>query len=297
MILLTGGNGFLGQEIVNYLKEQKTSFKSIGRSILNNIQCDLSLQIPNFPPVNKVIHAAGKAHIVPKTEAEKMDFFKVNVQGTRNLLDALEDNSALHTFVFISTVAVYGVIEGLQIDEDYPLMAEDPYGKSKIEAERIIAEWCLKRDIRFYILRLPLIAGANAPGNLGAMVKAIKSNRYLKIGKASAKKSMVLATDIASLISKIDGPSGCYNLTDGYDPSFEELENRIASHFNKKKPFKVPMLLAKCIAIFGDVVGPKFPINSNKLKKITSTLTFNDSKARANLNWQSSEVLKKWSIE
>jgi nucleoside-diphosphate-sugar epimerase len=295
-ILLTGAHGFLGQTILSELRIFHQVF-SLGRGDVSDITCDLSVTIPTLPPLNMVIHAAGKAHVVPKTEVEKNDFFNVNVQGTRNLLDALENNSALHSFVFISTVAVYGVNEGLQMDEDNPLMAEDPYGKSKIEAERMVAEWCLKRDIRFYILRLPLIAGANAPGNLGAMVKAIKNNRYLKIGNASAKKSMVLATDIASLISKIDGPSGFYNLTDGHHPSFEELENRIASHFNKKRPMKVPILLAKCIAIFGDIVGPKFPINSNKLKKITSTLTFNDSKARANINWQSSEVLKKWSIE
>jgi nucleoside-diphosphate-sugar epimerase len=297
-ILLTGASGFLGSALQERFGLEKLETISLGRSDNNDIKLDLASSAEVvLPRVEMVVHAAGKAHIVPKTEKDKQDFYKVNVEGTKHLLQALEGNTELKKIVFVSSVAVYGKEYGTAINEESPLLAKDPYGESKLKAEELVASWCRVHGVSYFIFRLPLIAGPNAPGNLGAMVKAIKNNRYLKIGDASAKKSMVLAADVAKLISTIDGPSGFYNLTDGYHPSFEELENRIASHFNKKRPLKVPILLAKCIAIFGDIVGAKFPINSNKLKKITSTLTFNDSKARANINWQPSEVLKKWSIE
>jgi len=297
MILLTGSSGFLGKEIIAFFQLKNQSYVSIGRSIENSIQCDLSNQIPAIPSIDMVIHAAGKAHRVPKNAEESEVFFKVNVKGTRNLLTALDHNQSLSKFVFISSVAVYGLIEGVDITEEAPLLAKDPYGKSKIEAEKLVIDWCTKRDISYYILRLPLIAGKNAPGNLGAMVKGIRSGRYLSIGKAQAKKSMILATDLAEFITTLKGPSGVYNLADGYHPSFNELEQKIATFYKKKKPFSLPAIPAKMLGLAGDILGSKFPVNSKKLKKITSTLTFNDTKAVTQLQWNPREVLKAWEIE
>ncbi len=297
MILLTGSSGFLGKEIMASLQKQRIGFVSVGRAESNIIQSDLSNKIPCLPPVEMVVHAAGKAHIVPKTDEDRKDFFKVNVTGTQNLLAALEHHQSLKKFVFVSSVAVYGLVEGINVDEDAPLMANEPYGKSKIDAEQLVADWCTKRKIDYYILRLPLIAGKNAPGNLGAMVKGIHSGRYLSIGKAAAKKSMILAEDLAHFIINIQGPSGVYNLTDGYHPSFSELENMIAQFYNKKQPMSLPAVIAKLLGVAGDLIGARFPVNSNKLRKITSTLTFDDTKARMYLYWRPREVLKAWEIE
>ena len=295
-ILLTGASGFLGKTIQNAF-DNSTEIITLGRSSDAIVNCDLSNQIPILPVVEMVIHAAGKAHVVPKNEEERNDFDKVNVQGTHNLLLALENNLSLNKIVFISSVAVYGLIKGNDINEDAPLLATDAYGKSKIAAEKLIIDWCTIRNINYYILRLPLIAGKNAPGNLGTMVKGIKSGKYLSIGKGTATKSIVLDADIAVLIKTINGPSGIYNLTDGYHPSFRELENKISNFYNKRNPTSFPFFAIKLIAFAGDFIGAKFPINSNKLNKITSTLTFNDSKARAALQWTPNEVLKAWEIE
>ena len=295
-ILLTGASGFLGKTIHSAFNNS-TEVITLGRSQDAIINCDLSNQIPILPIVDMVVHAAGKAHIVPKNEEERKDFDKVNVQGTLNLLKSLEGNLSLKKIVFISSVAVYGLIEGNNIKEDAPLNATDPYGKSKIAAEKLIVDWCAAHNIEYYILRLPLIAGKNAPGNLGAMVKGINSGKYLSIGKGTATKSIVLGTDIAQFITTIKGPSGIYNLTDGYNPSFKELENKIAKFYNKRNPISFSFFTVKLLAMAGDIIGSKFPLNSNKLNKITSTLTFNDGKARAALYWASQEVLKAWIIE
>ena len=102
---------------------------------------------------------------------------------------------------------------------------------------------------------------------------------------------MVLATDIAKVIIKVSKIGGIYNLTDSYDPSFTELSNIIAQHLDKPKPFTIPLFVAQVLAKFGDVLGNKFPLNSAKLKKITSDLTFNDSKARE-FGWKPRSVLE-----
>jgi nucleoside-diphosphate-sugar epimerase len=287
MILLTGANGFLGKIIFEYSNEK---IYTLGRSSNLDLSIDLSKDIPIFPKVDLVIHSAGKAHSVPKTDAEKKEFYDVNVLGTLNLLKGLEKSGLPEKFVFISSVSVYGQEIGNNISEEHSLLAKDPYGLSKIEAEQLVEKWCDKNQVICTILRLPLLVGKKPPGNLGAMIKAIKKGYYFNIGGGVAKKSMVLAKDVASFISIVAPVGGIYNLTDGYHPSFGELSLAISK--NKKEQFSLPIYGAKFIGIMGDFLGNKAPINSLKVKKITSDLTFDDSKAREVLNWKPQSILE-----
>lgn len=143
-ILLTGANGFLGKAMQTEWNNNHEII-TLGRDENVVVICDLANQLLEIPSIEMVVHAAGKAHIVPKTAEEKEDFFRVNVQGTKNLLAALEQNQPLKKFVFISSVSVYGLVEENDIAEDAPLLATDPYGKSKIEAESLISDWGIKK--------------------------------------------------------------------------------------------------------------------------------------------------------
>ncbi|MEO7961518.1 MAG: NAD-dependent epimerase/dehydratase family protein [Ginsengibacter sp.] len=297
MILITGAGGFLGNEINKILQSEKSNILTLGRSSQNDLSCDLSTSIPQIPPIDMVIHCAGKAHLVPKNSAESKDFFSVNVDGTQNLFRGLEKNATLTKFIYISSVAVYGREEGLDINEEAPTLALDPYGQSKIVAEELVSQWCSEKGVAYYIFRIPLVTGINPPGNLKTMLKGIRSGSYKRIGKGNAKKSMVMASDIARFTSRVSGPSGVYNLTDGYHPSFFELENKIAGFYNKKAPSSIPLFAAKLLGFVGDILGSRFPVNSTKIKKITSSLTFDDTKARKLLSWKSHEVLKDWIIQ
>ena len=287
-ILLTGSNGFLGKHLKkklnNYLYIELNSKK---KTLDNSYVYDLSKEIPQFAcQPEMVIHAAGLAHTNPKNLLEAKSFFDVNVNGTKNLLLGLKKSGIPKRFVFISSVAVYGLDSGLLINEDYPLLAKDPYGLSKIQAERLVLEWCKKNNVICTILRLPLLVGKNPPGNLGAMVKAIKKRYYFNIGGGVAKKSMVIADEVASFIPEIAEVGGIYNLTDGFHPTFYELSRSISN----KQQLNMPILLAKFIGYIGDILGDIAPINSSKIKKITSDLTFDDSKARE-LGWNPQTVL------
>lgn len=289
--LVTGATGFLGKYIVDDLSE-KTIIRTLSRTS-GDYKLSLEFQIPYFnESFNVVIHNAGKAHSIPRNDKEIKAFFDVNVTGTKNLLASIENSGSFpNSFIFISTVAVYGKENGVKINEDSPLLAKDPYGLSKIQAEQVVLDWCKKNNVTCTILRLPLLVGENPPGNLGAMIKAIKKGYYFNIGGGLARKSMVLAEDVANIVFKASSIGGIYNLTDGYHPSFYELSIAIANQNRKTKPLNLPYGIAKGISFFGDVVGSKFPLNSNKLKKITLDLTFDDSRAREVLGWQPSKVI------
>lgn len=289
-VLLTGSRGFLGSYI---LKEFSDYFiRGLNRSG-GDYMIDLEKTIPIFDEsFDLVIHCAGIAHFLPIDDKDSKWFFDVNVVGTYNLLTGLSKNPLLKQFVFISSVSVYGINEGININEQHPLLAKDPYGKSKIEAEVIVEKWCSENNIICTILRLPLVVGTNAPGNLGAMIKAIKKGYYFNISGGSARKSMVLATDIGKFIRRAASVGGTYNLTDGCHPSFYELSHFIAMQTGVKFVLQMPIWIARFLAIFGDRYGQKFPINSFKLSKIVSSLTFDDTKARDTFGWTSTSVLK-----
>lgn len=289
-VLLTGSTGFLGQAIKEIIPEGELI--TLGRHECNII-ADLSVDFPILPPVNSVIHAAGKAHLVPKTDKDKHEFYQVNVKGTQNLLKALEQNLP-ENFLFISSVAVYGKTTGILINEEEELSASDPYGRSKIEAERLVQKWCCTNGVRVCILRLPLLVGPNPPGNLRAMINGITKGYYFNIAGGTACKSMVSRMDVARIIPKALEVGGVYNLTDGYHPSFAELSELFSRQLNKKTPVNIPSWLATALSRIGDILGSNAPINSDKLKKITSDLTFDDSKARKFLGWQPTPVLNEF---
>lgn len=294
-VLMTGSSGFLGFALVKHLPDHKII--AIGRTRAD-IVTDLKVNKPDLPATELIIHAAGKAHSVPKTDAEKQEFFDVNVKGTQNLLSGLEKAPELPKyFVFISSVSVYGIETGHLITENAPLLAEDPYGKSKIEAEKIVEEWCAKNNVTCTILRLPLLAGPNPPGNLAAMIKGIQKGYYFNIAGGKAKKSIVLAEDIARIIPIAAKIGGIYNLTDRYHPSFHELSDSIAKQLQSSKPASIPLFVAKTMAAVGDLIGRRAPINSRKLNKIISDLTFDDSKAVKAFGWDPTPVLKGFRIQ
>lgn len=294
-VLITGTTGFLGSRILEAFRDAGYRTCSLNRSG-GDIKHDLSegpfVQNDAF---DVVVHCAGKAHSVPKTDEEKKEFHKVNSTGTAHLLESL--TKAPEVVVLISTVAVYGRETGIGIDEDHPLKGENPYALSKIEAERKVIEWCEARSVGYLILRLPLIAGTRPPGNLGKMISGIRSGRYFSIAGGKARRSVVMADDVALLLSRITADtSGIFNLTDGYHPRFCELEALIAKQAGKKSPLSIPRFVALLMGKAGDLI-PGFPVNSAMIGKMTHDLTFDDQRAVEKLNWHPSEVLKHFRIE
>lgn len=295
-LLFTGGTGFLGKNTRPIL-ERTYEVTTCGITADDIIKANLAKEIPVLPHrYDVVVHACGKAHVVPKTEAEKQAFFDVNYQGTVNLCASLEKVGVPKALIFVSTVAVYGLDFGSDITEDTPLKGDTPYAKSKIMAEEYLSEWCGKHNVVLGIIRPSLIAGPNPPGNLGAMISGIKTGRYLSINRGRAKKSVLMVEDIARLVPLLAERGGVYNVCDTHNPTFGELEALIAKQLSKRPPISIPLWIATVLAKCGDLLGRKAPINSLKLNKIVKPLTFSNAKARKELGWVPIDVLANFKI-
>lgn len=286
-VALTGHTGFLGSYLKSVLLRRGIDVLGLGRGAASDWHFDLGSSVNDFPrgkgseeegPIDLVIHAAGLAHRVPKTEAEKQQFFDINVEGTRRLLRALKDSvNVPKQFVFISTIAVYG--EPMDADicvPPYPSEVDlekldlTPYGLSKLKAEQLVRDWCRQEGVQAIIWRLPLIVGENAPGNLGAMEKAIRKGYYFRIGNSYERMRFYI--NIEELGMRVlallygEGPeSGTFNVISG-EKSYGAFEDEFALKYGKKLR-RIPMWMVRMAAKLGDVV-PGFPINSYRLKKL-----------------------------
>ncbi|MFM1771020.1 MAG: hypothetical protein RLZZ71_162 [Bacteroidota bacterium] len=283
-MFLTGSSGFLGSNFLLVLKKY-------GHTIIDPARECLQNELGNLKILDLIVHCAGKAHSIKNSGEEEKAFFDSNVELTKRLTSIISENAIrVNTFVFISTVAVYGREEGDRITEEFPLNGQSAYARSKILAEQHLIQWAKKECVNLVILRLPLIFGENAPGNLGAMERAIKGRYYFQIGTGNARRSMIHVEQLAEFIPTLVGKSGIYNLTDGHHSTYLEVANYFGSK-HKKRIKSLPLALLKPIAKFGDVI-PKFPLNSYRLSKLYQSLTFCDQKARRELGWTGSNALK-----
>jgi UDP-glucose-4-epimerase GalE len=115
--------------------------------------------------IDAVMHFAARS-LVGESVREPALYFRNNVVGTLNLLDAMRAAN-VDKLVFSSTAAVYGDPAYTPIDEAHPTRPINPYGWSKLMAERLIAEHCRAHGLRGVALRYFNAAGADADGDIG----------------------------------------------------------------------------------------------------------------------------------
>ena len=291
-LLLTGYPGFLASAIKDWFESKGWEVDTLGllpypqevSQTGTHYVCNLASEIPELSKntYDLVIHAAGKAHVVPRNEAERKSFFDVNVTGTQHILEALQSNPP-KSIVFISSVAVYGKETGDMIREDAPLLADTPYGKSKIQAEELIRTTSFSKEVIRGIVRLPLIAGKNAPGNLGSMIKAIQKGLYFNVSGGKAVRSVVLKEDIAPFLYELAQKGGTYHFTDGRGITYRELDQKVHELIPCPKRPGLPYWLAWMLALGGEilefVLRRPMPLDFYRLDKLVSNLTFDNAKA------------------
>ena len=295
-LLFTGATGFLGQNIMPILAEQY-KITTLGITDQDNIKSNIATNIPPLPEkFDVILHAAGRAHIYPKTQEEIKSFYDVNLQGTINLCKALEKAGLPKSFIFISTLDVYGLTEGEGINENYPQKPTTHYAISKLQAEIFLDKWAKINNVTLGILRPALLAGPSPPGNLKAMINGIKRGYYVNICGGHTRKSLMMVQDIAYLVSKIENIGGIYNVCDNHHPSYEELSKSISTQLGKKHlPLSIPYWMAWCLSKVGDIVGV-LPIDSHRLEQLTKSNTYSNEKAKKILGWEPLDVIENFKI-
>ena len=149
---MTGSNGFIGKNVVPLLKKKSHRVaefsKSLGNDITNFNQVNASMK-----NVDAVIHLAAVIDEAAPLELMR----KINVDGTRNVLEAAAKNK-IKRFVYASTIGVYGGFDGIA-KEDQPYNPQSNYEKTKTEAEKLVLEY--QEVLPITVLRPPYVVGAN----------------------------------------------------------------------------------------------------------------------------------------
>lgn len=279
-ILITGAGGFIGRRLCVHFAGAGYVVHGLQRSaadiegVRQMIQTDLANDQPQLPEhYDTVIHAAGLAHVRGSDSRLEARMQAVNVDGTRNLCRALERVGVPDRLLFVSSVAVYGCDSGTDIDERHPTVPTTAYGRSKLQAERLLTAWCRRHGVRLTIVRPVLIYGLDARGNLQDMRQAMAAGRYLSIGRGhGAMKSIVTVEQTVDQIAQLLDRPGTYNIC-GSVMGFRDIERMVCRHGGYRQPPSIPLWLARLLAHIGDLL-PRAPITTRRLNKIILPLTF-----------------------
>jgi nucleoside-diphosphate-sugar epimerase len=206
-VVVTGGSGFLGREIVRQiLAAGATDVRTLDIELSTGIpgvrhfQCDIrdSDLRKALAGARTVIHCAACQYHTPLAKnTYRLPFFEVNVRGTIRLLEAAR-REVVERFVFVSTNMVYGLPRALPITEMHPRLPFGPYGRSKLEAEGVVE--AARKDMIASIIRPGLIVGPGRRGVIARVFDAVLTGSpVFLIGSGRNRYEMMSVEDVASL--------------------------------------------------------------------------------------------------
>lgn len=222
-LFLTGGTGFIGSQLAQHAIAAGHSV-TVASPINNDAEkfrCNLleragisivEAALEDTPRIRDammghdvVIHLAAAQH---EAEAPESHFRKVNVEGTRNLL-TLAAEEGVRRFVHGSTIGVYGnACSGLQggvLDELSPLSPDNPYGRTKAEAESVVREFSNRLEVA--IVRISETYGP-ADMRLLKLFRAIKRGRFVTIGSGLNERQLIYVDDLCrALLAATHAPA------------------------------------------------------------------------------------------
>jgi UDP-glucose 4-epimerase len=230
--------------------------------------------------VDNVFHLAA---IASEYKATTEEIMRVNVDGTRNVLEACEENGVQH-FVFPSTLDVYGHRRKELLSEESRLIPKDRYGLSKVLAEQVIQRY--SATVPSTIFRIATIYGRSGfEPPFFKVFKIIEEQKAYLIGNGQNKLSLINLYDVlqAMVLAKSNTISNgkIYNLTDGISYTQEYLFDLAADLL------KVPRPSRHISALIVNLVAKRRGLDSDELRFLTSNRMVNISKVENELGYRS----------
>ncbi len=202
---MTGGSGFLGVNLIRRLLDNGYSVVTFDREAFRSSDArPVEVVMGDIRDAEALSRAvAGCAAVIHCAAALPLhspaEIWQVDVEGTRNVVEAAIA-AKVERFIHISSTAVYGVGQPPGFAEDGLLLAEGPYGRAKIESERVI-EGC-RGDIAAAILRPQSIIGPERLGLFSLLFDwAHTGHNFPILGRGTNRYQFVDVDDLCDAIA------------------------------------------------------------------------------------------------
>ena len=295
MIAVTGAGGFIGTALCRSLVRAGIPVREVRRAGVSPALEGLErAEIPDlergaltraFAGVDVVVHLAGRAHRLRDDAGDPLTAFRrINVEGTRAVIDAAADAGVRRVLVASSVKAV-GESTTIPWTEDTPPAPRNPYGISKLEAERVAFTVGADRGIETVVMRFPLVYGPSAPANVLRLVALVSRGLPLPFAGVTNRRSMLSTRNLIAavqVLAKTPGLSGeAFFVADGVALSTPELIQVIAAGLGRPaRLFPFPSWLLAAGGRVGDVISRlvRFPITSAEVERLTGSLVVSTAK-------------------
>ena len=297
-IYLTGSTGFIGNHLsIQLLKLSHIVFAPIRNLKLSqkNIHENLRLfrlenpdkntnYFKNIGKVDCLIHCAARTHVMRDKKKDSLDIYReANVEKTKKLAEEAA-KQGIKRFIFLSSVKVNGekTLGSNSFKYNDVPAPEDFYAISKFEAEKVLWEISRKTGLEVTVIRLPLVYGNGAKGNLERLIKLVRLGIPLPFSMIQNKRSMIGIDNLVDfLIQCIDHPNAAgktFLVSDGKDLSTPNFINHISSSMGfSARLFPVPIFLLKFLF---NILGKK-----KELDRLIGSLKLDCTHTREALNW------------
>jgi GDP-4-dehydro-6-deoxy-D-mannose reductase len=232
-VLITGGGGFVGTHLFAHLSAMGDEVTSADRECdVTDLEAVIGKVSACQPEV--IYHLAALTH-VGDSWTNQAEFTRVNVLGTKNVLDAAHRLVAEPTVIFISSAEVYGIVreQDLPLEETFRTSPANPYSSSKLEAERFAREAHRTLGQHVIIVRPFNHVGPGqsaqfvVPALVSRLFEALELGRgEIRVGDLSTRRDFSDVRDVvrAYRLLSLHGRSGeVYNVASGYDTAISDI--------------------------------------------------------------------------
>jgi nucleoside-diphosphate-sugar epimerase len=246
--LVTGGTGFIGSHLVDELLEQGYDVRVLRRTTSNITflkDKKLTFMVGDLTDRDSLERACQQVDVVfhiaalPRDWGPKKTFFEVNVDGTKNLLDACIHHKVPQC-VFMSSAAVYGFPKTRQpIGEDYQKNPTLKYGESKLCAEELLWDYGIKYNMTVSAVRSPVVIGPRDRLISLFLIHALQQERLFFIGDGNQKISLSDGRDVARCL-RLAGESAKANNQAYNVKSFDSTPRQLMGALSERLRFLTP---------------------------------------------------------
>lgn len=241
-VVVTGASGFVGSHLVDHLLNCKIDVVPTSRSTrtANGLH---HIQSPELGPkadwgkvlegCSTVVHLAARAHVLGERGGSDVEeiYHRINARGTARLTNQALAAGVKH-FVFVSSIGAMAESSDSRLTAENPCVPSTPYGTSKLEAELALKEIAVAGGMAWTIIRPPLVYGQGNPGNMGRLLKLVKTGIPLPLASVRNCRSFIYVENLVDLVVTCLANSKAFGKTflpsDGEDVSTPQLIRAIA---------------------------------------------------------------------